>query len=401
MILNKTRWRSSLMPNSLDANGLQIKSTTEIVESLSSAFRAIYGQDINIESNTPDGQLIQILSQAIQDGLELLQEIYNSFDPDYAIGRTLDERCAINGIQRRSGTYTYVPVNVTVDRSVTLNGIDTVSEEEAYTVSDNQNNQFVLSTTSNLTAGTTSLSFRAKQIGQVEVLPNTITNPVTIVLGVSSINNASGASSVGINEETDAQLRARRRISVSLTSKGYTDGLKSALLNINDVQNVNVYDNRTDVTDSDGIPPHSIWVIVEGGTNDEIGRVMNSKVSGGVGMKGSQTVWVTQEDGYSDEYRFDRPVNQTLSVKVNITPIGDTQIDQNYIKQQVASYFSFSPNQTVDSSSIVCYITSIQSNISCAVEVSADGTNWGLIATPSSKQNRFVITTDSITITVN
>ena len=45
-------------------------------------------------------------------------------DPDQAQGRVLDQRIAINGLERKGGTYTVTPVNITVDREVSLVGLD-------------------------------------------------------------------------------------------------------------------------------------------------------------------------------------------------------------------------------------------------------------------------------------
>jgi uncharacterized phage protein gp47/JayE len=386
------------MPNSFDSYGLQTLTQSEIVEQLTADFKEIYGEDINIDSNSPDGQLINIFAQILMDQYELLSQVYTSFDPDQAVGVVLDQRCAINGIQRKAGTYTYVMLDVTVDRSVTLPGLDENSAEDSYIVSDNEGNQFVLANTENLTAGTTSLRFRAMNIGKVEVLPNTITTPVTIILGVTAINNPSGASEEGSNEETDAELRERRKRSVSISNQGYVDGLYSALANIPDVTAVSVYQNRGSSTDADGIPGHSIWVVIAGGSDKEIGEVMNYKVAGGVGMKGTQSVNVAQADGSVATYYFDRPTSETLYVKLDITPLDSQVIIPDDIKSSLVNGMHFAPNETVDSSAIICYIKSIQENVALTCQVSTDGTTWETVVTPTTKDKFFVMTSDSITI---
>ena len=386
------------MPNVLDANGLQVVTQNEIVENLTSDFQDIYGEDINVDSNSPDGQVINIFAQMMEDLYELSSQIYSSFDPDQAIGNVLDQRCAINGIQRKAGTYTYVMVDVTSDRSVTLDGLDNNPVEDSYTISDSEGNQFALANTTAISEGVTSLRFRAVNVGNVEVLPNTITTPVTVILGVTSVNNPSVAVEQGVNEETDAQLRERRKRSVSISNQGYTDGLKAALLNISDVTAANVYNNRTNVTDADGIPGHSIWVIVQGGSDADIGRVMDNKVPGGVGMKGTQSVVVPQDDGSNEVYYFDRPVAETLYVKLTITPLNGQVIDEDNIKNSIADNMSFSPNETVDSSAIICYTKSVQDNIALTCQVSTDETTWETVATPSAKDKLFKILSSSITI---
>jgi hypothetical protein len=46
------------------------------------------------------------------------------FDPDNAVGVVLDQRVAINGIQRQAGTYTVTPITVVTSQSVNLYGLD-------------------------------------------------------------------------------------------------------------------------------------------------------------------------------------------------------------------------------------------------------------------------------------
>lgn len=386
------------MPNSFDGNGLQVITQNELVDNLTQSFQDIYGADINVESNSPDGQIINIFAQSLEDFYELLAQVYASFDPDQAIGTVLDQRCAINGIQRKGGTYTYVNVDVTTDRSVTLDGVDQVAPEQAYTISDGEGNLFVLSATSPIGAGVSTLVFRALNVGNVEVLPNTITTPVTVILGVKSVNNPSGALQQGVNEETDAELRERRKQSVSVSNQGYTDGLLAALLNIEDVTSANVYQNRTSTTDADGIPGHSIWVVVRGGTDAEIGKVMDNKVAGGVGMKGNTSVIVHQSDGTNAVYHFDRPTGEILYASIDITPLNGQIIDTDALKESIVSHFNFAPYQTVDSSAIICYIKSIQDNVAVTCEISADNSNWGAVETPSTKDKYFYFTTSSISI---
>ena len=388
------------MPNSFDSLGLQTATQTELVDNLTNSFQEIYGEDINVDSNSPDGQLINIFAQMLEDYYELLNQVYTSFDPDQAVGTVLDQRCAINGVQRKEGTYTYVQIDITTDRSVTLDGLDQNEAEDCYTVSDNEGNQFVLANTTAIQPGTTSLRFRAKNVGNVEIMPNTITTPVTVILGVSAINNPSGATEKGYNEETDAELRERRKRSVSIANQGYTDGLLAALENIPDVTKASVYQNRGSSTDADGIPGHSIWVVVQGGSDEEIGRVMNNKVAGGVGMKGAQSVTVLQSDGSREVYYFDRPTAQTLYVQLNITALDGQTIVPDEIISQMLNDLSYLPNETVDSSSIICYIKSIQENVALTCQVSTDGTTWETVVTPSTKDKFFELTSESITINV-
>ena len=126
-------------------------------------------------------------------------------------------------------------VTVTVSQALNLYGLDQTAQP-VYTVADNAGNQWQLQTTQHLsTPGTYVFSFQAANPGAVLTTINTITVPVTIVLGVTSINNPTTYTTLGINEETDAALKIRRQKSVSLASQGYLAGLLAALENINGV----------------------------------------------------------------------------------------------------------------------------------------------------------------------
>ena len=217
------------MANQVTAAGIETDSLTDIVAQLTADLQSIYGADINVDSDSPDGQWINSIAQVVIDELDLITQVYNSFDPDLAIGTVLDQRVTINGIQRLGGTYTTTAVTIVTDRALTLYGLDQTIQP-VYTVADNAGNQWqLIATQSPVAAGTYSYSFQAADPGAVLTTPNTITVPVTIVIGVSSINNPSTYISLGINEETDAALRLRRQKSVSLSSQGYYAGLLAAL----------------------------------------------------------------------------------------------------------------------------------------------------------------------------
>lgn len=188
------------MPDTLDATGLTTKTLSEIVAELELALKGIYGADINIDQNSPDGQSINIYSQLGVDFREFLTSLYNSFDPDNAVGTTLDARARNNNILRRGGTYTIQPITIVASQAVSLDGLDDEEfdiDGSGYTVQDTAGNQYILIDSTTLSIGSNIKNFRAKEIGQIESTLNTITVPVSIVLGVTSVNNPSTYLSKG------------------------------------------------------------------------------------------------------------------------------------------------------------------------------------------------------------
>ncbi len=388
------------MPNQITADGLETATQSELVTQLTTELSTAYGADINTDPDSPDGQAINIYVQAILDALDLLTQIYNTFDPDSAIGRTLDERCAINGIQRLGGTFTLTNVTLVVDRALNLVGLDSDIENPdgtGYTVSDNEGNQFILAESQSISAaGTYVYEFRAKNNGAVLTVPNTIIVPVTIVLGVVSVNNPTVYTSLGIDQETDAQLRLRRQKSVSLSSQGYLAGLLAAILNINGVTSAYVYENNTGATDADDIPSHSIWAIVQGGDSDLIGEAIYSKRNAGCGMKGDEVVDITQVDGTIFQVKFDRVESEDLYIKAHIGSINGTDTpDLTYIKDQLALLLIPGVNGTVNINELSTLVQGIDPN-ALVVPTSGDGFSltasaYANVLSPSAKNKQFAV----------
>lgn len=353
--------------NAITASGLTTQTLAEILAELENGadgfpgLRAIYGADINLDPNTPDGQLLHLFAQGKIDVLEFLTQIYNSFDPDQAIGRVLDQRCALNGVVRRAGTYTEQVVRVTATQAVTIQGLDD-NPTNPFTVSDASGNLFYLIETKVFSsAGTSEIRFRAKNLGEVLTTPNTINQIVTVTLGISAVNNAQTASVIGTNEETDAELRLRRLRSVALSSKGYLEGLYGAILAVDGVQHALILENTTGTTDGNGVPGHSIWVIVRGGADTDIATAIYNKRNAGCGLKGSVVVNVTQVDGSVFSVAFDRPTDEDLWIRFNATAITGT-IDAAYIRAQLLTELSYGINAPADASAIVALLKGIAPN---------------------------------------
>lgn len=356
------------MANSFGPTGLSLATRDYWTSYFAQKFQEIYGSDVNLGSDTPDGQLIGIIVQVILDLQDLIANVNASFDPDQAQGVVLDQRVAINGIQRLGGTYTVTPITLVIDRPLNLYGIDQENDtnaEPVYTVADNEGNRWRLQDSQiGLLPGTHVLNFQAEEPGAQLTIPNTITIPVTIVLGVVSINNPTTYTSLGINEETDAQLKVRRQKSVSLASQGYYTGLLAALLNINGVTGAFIYENNTDSTDSDGVPSHSIWVIVGGSAADaDIADAIYRKRNAGCGMYGDQSYTITQINGTLFVVNWDTVIARTLFCRFTVTSI-DGVISPNIeaIRDQLPAAFTIGVFEPVDTTALGTAVQSIDAN---------------------------------------
>jgi len=436
------------MPNLLNASGLETATYTELIDQYTTALQTIYGSDITLTSDSPDGQLINLFIQSVLDVQDLLMQIYNSFDPDNAIGNVLDQRVAINGIQRQAGTFSVTNVTITTNQSVNLYGLDQ-SANPVYTVSDSAGNQWQLVTTQlGLSIGANVLVFQSATPGANLTIPNTITVPVSIVLGVVSINNPTAATSVGINEETDAALKIRRQISVSLSSQGYLAGLLAALENINGITSAFVFENDTPGTDGDGIPGHSIWAIVAGvaapavapvwsattsysygqiassagvnyiswqnsnlnnvvsntafwGVYNPVAQAIYSKRNAGCGMFGATSYVVTQIDGTSFIVYWDVVTSETLYIKFTVSSLDLVHAPNiSLIRSQLPAVYIPAVNAEVNINQLSTLVQQLDGNtlVTTPGFSTSSGGSYTNTLRPSAKSKQFAISSNNIII---
>lgn len=391
-------------PNFIDATGINIQTYDEVVDEIVNGtpdipgFKTIYGSDIIVDSNTPDGQMINIFALAKMDILQLAVMIYDSMDPDQAVGTGLDALCQLCGITRKGGSYTLIAIDITATSAVTLQGLDTPAQIP-FTVSDSNGNQFQLLETVTLSIGVNSLNFQAALIGKVLVLPDTITNPVSVVAGVTTINNPGAPYQQGENQETDAQLRIRRARSVSLPAQGAFNSLLGAVLDLPGVVNAILFQNDTLLVDANTVPGKSIWLIVDGGTTADIAGAIYALRNLGVGMKGSTSYVITQIDGSLFTVYFDTATQQDLFVQFSVKSLSNVAIDLTALKNYLALNYTRTMNQAADITSLSALVNVYSNDLviyDAGVSTMASGYVEDVF--PTSPKNKFVLDPDNIDI---
>ena len=387
----------------LDTNGLTLPTLNDILTYLTEAYKQIYGDNINLEQNTPDGQFINILGQCIIDIQELVQYVYNSFDLQNSEGRALDRNAALIGVQRKSGSYTIVPIDITASQATSLSGLDNNYTNPAgtgFTIADDNGNNYILISSTTIQQGTTTLQFRAENIGKVEPTLNTITNIITPQLGIISAINASAPLNIGIEEESDYQLKNRINSSFGLGGKGSFENIKSYLYQLDGVISVGGENNNTGSTSSNGTPAHSVWIIVEGGDNDDIANTIYQTISTGCGMRGATEVIVTDQYGIQNIIKFDRPTTEDLYIKMDVeAKDNNTIIDIDNIKNNLINNLKLELNDIIDSSKINEVLTNIDDSlVYYNIEVSKDNINYYNLIANTNLNYIFILNANNITI---
>lgn len=328
-------------------DGLTIQTYDEIFAELVNGYQAIYGPDINVDADSPDGQRIAIEAKARLDLQSFALALYNLFDPDFSTGEVLNKIIKLAGITRQPGSRSQVDVTINVSRNITL--------PAGYTVLDDLDQSWITTADATLLTGDNTVTLVAENFGAVEADAGTITEPSDIVLGVVSVTNPLAAT-VGRDEETDTELRIRRNKSLQNPATSTIGGLFSAIGNLPGVTDLVVYENDQDTTDAvRNIAPHTIWLVIEGGTVAEIIETIAKNKTGGTGIKGTVTgtyeETLVKPDGTEyiiiHEMAFDRPVDVPLYVSLTVEGPAGGVIDEDAIKAAIASYdFSIAEDMT-------------------------------------------------------
>ncbi|WP_109078483.1 baseplate J/gp47 family protein [Aggregatibacter kilianii] len=306
--------------------GIQIERLNDIITRFEEGFRQIYGQNIDLSPDTPDGQMVGLLSQIKMDIEELAENIYRQLDPDVATGAWLEQRVAYAGLMRRAASYSYL-------RSVVLTGEPLTQLYAGIVVSDPHKVRWVLNANVQLDSnGSARADFRSEELGAFNLAKNTNLTIETVTLGLNAATTLENAE-IGVEEETDQQLRERFFISRTKNAQNSADAIQSKIAALPDVKQVKVLENNTKQRDKNGVEPHSLNVIVDGGADNQIAQVIYENKGAGVGLQGGTETTLTINNERRT-LRFDRVAPVDVQVSMRCVRYEDfTEVDKDEIKR--------------------------------------------------------------------
>jgi len=319
-------------PPYIDQSGLHIPTYQDIVDSLIAGAKNIFGQDIYLEPDSQDYQFISIFALKAYDVMQALQAAYNSRSPGTAMGAALASLVKLNGIKPKPATYSTCVVTLTgTPGTVINNGV----------VQDKSGYKWNLPPSVTIGPGGTSDATATCQIpGPIVANPGDINKIVTPTYGWTAVSNA-GYATVGTAAETDSQLRSRQAISTALPSRTVLEGTKGAIAAVSGVTRFIVYENDTNITDSNGLPPHSITAVVEGGTDQDIAQAIFNKKGPGCLANGTTKVIITDQFGQQTTIGFYRPTYVDIDVTINIKQLTGYTVQTTVdIKNAIVAYLN-------------------------------------------------------------
>ncbi|HHL4050408.1 TPA: baseplate J/gp47 family protein, partial [Klebsiella pneumoniae] len=314
------------------AEGISAPDYQTVLDTITGYFQQIYGSDAYLEPDSKDGQMVALVALAVHDANNTAIEIYNSFSPTTAQAAALSSNVKINGITRKVAT------NSTADLLLTGTAGTTITNGSA-----RDKNGIIWNFPASVSIGvdgTVLVTATCANSGSVAAMAGTITTINTPTRGWASVTNPAAAT-IGAPAETDAELRIRQGQSVALPSLTPFEAVDGAIANISGVTRHKLYENDTDTTDANGLPPHSISAIVEGGDATVIANSIRGVKGQGVTPYGSTVIVVPDKYGNPHPVGFSRPVDVPIYVKITIEPLtGYTSQVGEEIKAAVSAYIN-------------------------------------------------------------
>lgn len=323
------------------------------------------------------GQLKSLIVDMDASRWDLLQAIQSNLDPAGAVGVFQDAICAITGTTRnraRNSIATGVCIGTpltslsqgrvatvagTISRFDTATGVQ-LATGTAYTPSGSyapgniryiagQNRTYacvatgigdasgpsgtsLIITSGGSTwqylgegVGVAQVPFVAEVVGAIGVATGSLNTIVTPVSGWNAVYNLLPGLA-GAQQEADSALRVRRDQELAAPGNTTFDAIRANVLKVNEGSSdpnhqppiaCTVFNNDTDITDANGVPPHSIEVLVQGGTTNDIAQAIWNSVGAGTRTYGSTTTVVTDSQGNSQLVNWTRPTEVQIWVTIS------------------------------------------------------------------------------------
>lgn len=331
-------------------NKIIIDDILEIKEKLENGFKEIYGSDLNLSSSTPDGQMIGLFSECLDEVGKCLTFIVQMLDPYLATGEWLDQRVAYAGLLRKHETPSFV------DSVVFHGNAGVVIPSDTILVFKNElwKTDYKITLGANGSAVTSITSIDG---GATELVENSELKTQNIIIGLDRVI-VNGKLIQGEEEESDGDLLIRFLRSHSINNNDDREGLEAYLMSLRGVKQVKVLENYTNTTDENGVLPHTLNAIVLGGDKEEIATAILKKKIGGCGIQGKEVVEVDFL-GQKRSVYFDRPTKISPKIKLRLKRLVNfTEINTERIKELLSNYV-FKIGEDVYASRLYCLVNEV------------------------------------------
>ena len=321
----------------LHKRGFVAPTYEEVLDSVMDDFQQRFGTDIVLTSNSNFGIIARLI--AWRETL-LIQELQKTYYSDYistATESSLDRLGANLDLPRKVATPSFADIEIKTEEEYliqageqfeTADGVLFDLIKDVVTSKNSDGTYTGIGTVQSVDAGAYN-----------NVLPNTITimyNPDENVVSVTNPEKAAG----GQDYEDDATYRARLIMENVAKPGPSAAGIKSALMNLSGVRQVNVVENPNAEASQYGDPPYSVHIYVLGGKEQDIAQCLVDNVAAGITMAGTKQITAPDNTGtpqtVSFDFAKDKPIYATVQIRTNEEWNADEGVQD--VKQAIADY---------------------------------------------------------------
>lgn len=305
----------------LSDEGYRAPLAVDILAVIQSSYETETGLSIDWSADTVLGKLSAICADRIAAIADASQALYDSFSVASAVGASLDSLALLVGVARRAAsrgtatiTLTGTSGTVIPDGSVIVGG------------GDDGLTRWITQSSVTLSGGTGSVLVQCEDAGVIEADAAAISNIATPVSGWTAATNADPADA-GLARETDAELRARRLLSLQVAGSRSLNAIRGRLLACDGVEAAVAVDNQTAasaVVEGISIDPFSIGIVLHPNTltatqQAAVAAVIYAHAAGGRKTCGAVEYDVTDTTGYTQTVRWGWATDQPVVVAVVVT----------------------------------------------------------------------------------
>jgi len=322
----------------LSPAGVIVPDTAEIKLETQSEWKELFGQDLDVNDETPQGlmigQEVAVRSEVVANNAA----VANQINPNIAGGVFLDDIWSFTGGKRRQATYTTI-YNVVLtgspgaiipsgSRRATSTGKDIFELIDTAVIGSN---------------GQATAIFQALEPGAIPAPAGSLTVPVDgyTAVGWETSNNPQ-AGLQGLPSQSDIQARRERKETLALQGRSIAEAVYSNVRALPEVLSLSFrenVENTTKVIDGITLVAHSVWACVDGGENIDVAEALYSAKTGGANWNGAVEVPVT--DPFSKQgstVKFDRPTAVPVMVRFTLSATGNVTNPSGTIRAAVLNY---------------------------------------------------------------
>ncbi len=343
--------------NYITSTGTILPDTSAVRAEVEQEYLDVLGPDLDTNPSTIQGRLIDLETNARIAVIRNNCTLANQINPDLA------EKIFLDAVAKLSGVSRGIAERSTVE--CTLTGVaNTFIPAGTLVGSEDGASEWELTTIVTIpSSGTINAQFRALTPGPTLAAIGTINKIISGTLGLETVTN-NVAAIPGKDEANDFELKTDRKIQIATNGNRNALAIVSAVAAVEGVKSTSFRENQTDIPliiDGKTLVPHSTYIVVDGGLDNEVAQAYYESRSGGSNFNGAVLINVIDEISQQGiVVQFDRPTLRPKELKITIKSISGAQPTDDIITAVIsyANSGAFDVGVDVSSFEIATFVSS-------------------------------------------